>query len=197
MNREDWYEVGQITDDGSTCSSQEFPRLGLAVDAALGRSADDPEHYYFVDRWYRDLDTEHQDSELDENFAGIYFKAGNVVESPHHEEGQQPSRPTRIQPDHPAPERETERPKRIEKALAKSKNLCTNTLADFLKSALSMSGDELLNIRGHANSILVAQFVAFAKTQINITEELVLKDEPLERLKKAIQRNDALSNSQM
>jgi len=79
--------------------------------------------------------------------------------------------------------------KQIQKALAQCKALNTTTLPQFLKPALAMSKTELLNIRGHANSILVAQFMAFAKTGNTLTEELMLQTEARDKASRAIRRN--------
>ena len=80
MSREFWYEIRQVMDDGETRpTGGSSSALGVAVDAALEYSSGDPDRRYFVDRWVRDTDTEHQDAEPDENFECIWFKDGDVT----------------------------------------------------------------------------------------------------------------------
>ena len=83
--------------------------------------------------------------------------------------------------------------KQIEMAIARCKPLNVTTLLNFLKPALSMDKTELLNLRGHANSILVAQFMAYAKTRADFAEELMLDENALQQAKNAIQRNTVTS----
>ena len=60
------------------------------------------------------------------------------------------------------------------------------SLPEFLEPVLDRTSEDLLNFHGHANSILVAQFMAFVKTRIKLREAVVRQTHVYKRLRALI-----------
>ena len=78
---------------------------------------------------------------------------------------------------------------RIERALSRCSPVEVTTLAEFLEPVIPMSKEELSRTRGFPNTILVTQFMLYAKSRLDLAEELTLDEEAGGRVTRAVWRN--------